>query len=53
MVSEKGLKDPPPPVMVTLAVPVKAQPGNGFGLGEGLALGEGLGLGEGLAWASE
>jgi hypothetical protein len=47
MVSENGLKPPPPPAIVTLAVLVKAQLGNG--LGDGLALGEGLGLGEGEA----
>ncbi len=49
MVSENGLKAPPPPAIVTLAVLVKAQLGSGLGLGEGLALGEGLGLGDGVA----
>jgi hypothetical protein len=51
MVNENGLKEPPPPAIETLAVPVTAQVG--IGLGEGLAPGEGLGLGEGLGvWAS-
>jgi hypothetical protein len=51
MVNENGLKEPPPPAIVTFAVPVTAQVG--MGLGEGLALGDGLGLGEGLGvWAS-
>ena len=47
MVSENGLKAPPPPAIVTFAVLVNAQPGSG--LGDGLAFGEGLGLGEGEA----
>jgi hypothetical protein len=52
-VNENGLKAPPPPVIVTLAVAVGLQPGCGLGLGEGLALGKGLGLGDGLGvWAS-
>lgn len=49
MVSENGLKAPPPAAIVTLEVLVKAQPGIGIGLGDGLALGDGLGL---EAWAS-
>jgi hypothetical protein len=49
MVSENGLKPPPPPAIVTLAVLVKAQLGSGLGLGDGLALGDGLGLGDGVA----
>ena len=56
MVRENGLNDPPPPAIVTLAVLVKAQLGNGLGLGEGLVPGEGLALGDGLgleAWASD
>jgi hypothetical protein len=56
MVSEAGLKEPPPPAMVMLAVPVGTQLGCGLGeglgevpgLGEGLGLGEVPGLGEGL-----
>jgi hypothetical protein len=50
MVSENGLKEPPPPAIATLAVPVTLQVG--IGLGDGLALGEGLGEGLGLGvWA--
>jgi hypothetical protein len=49
MVNEKGLNEPPPPAIATLAVPVTAQLGWGLGLGDGLALGDGLGLGEGEA----
>lgn len=45
MLSEVGLKEPPPPAIVMLAVPVGTQ----LGLGDGLGLGEGLGLGDGLA----
>lgn len=44
MVSEVGLKAPPPPLMFILAKAVATQPG----CGEGLALGEGLGRGVGL-----
>jgi hypothetical protein len=50
MVSEVGLKEPPPPAMVMLAVPVGTQLGCGLGLGDvpGLGLGDvpGLGLGD-------
>jgi hypothetical protein len=49
-VSENGLKEPPPPEIVTLASAIGLQAGEGLGLGE--ALGEGLGLGEGVC-ASE
>jgi hypothetical protein len=57
MVSEVGLKEPPPPAIDMLALPVGMQPGwgLGLGLGEGLGLGDGLALGEGLGlgpWAS-
>jgi hypothetical protein len=48
MDSENGLKAPPPPAIVTLAVLVATQLGSGLGLGDGLGLGEGLGL---EAWA--
>jgi hypothetical protein len=50
MLSEPGLNEPPPPVIVMLALPVGLQLGEGLGLGEGLALGlgDGLALGEGL-----
>ena len=57
MVSENGLKEPPPPAIVTLAAATGLQAGCGLGLGDGLvpgdglALGDGLGLGEGLTWA--
>jgi hypothetical protein len=55
MVSENGLKEPPPPEIVTPAEPVGVQVcglGDGLGLGEKLGLGDGLGLGEGLIpWA--
>jgi hypothetical protein len=46
MVSELGLKEPPPPAMDILAVPIGLQ--LGIGLGDGLVPGDGLGLGEGL-----
>jgi hypothetical protein len=46
MVSEPGLKEPPPPAMFMLAVPVATQLGCGLGLGEVPGLGDGLGLGE-------
>jgi hypothetical protein len=49
MVSEKGLKEPPPPAIVTLVAAAGMQAGCGFGLGEGLVPGDGLALGEGLA----
>jgi hypothetical protein len=62
MVSENGLKAPPPPAIVTLVAATGLQTGIGLGLGEelalglglgdGLVLGEGLGLGDGLTWAS-
>ena len=48
-VKENGLKEPPPPAIVTFAAPVATQVGNG--LGEGLAFGDGLGLGLGV-WAN-
>jgi|GEM_PF-3821413 len=49
MVSEVGLKGPPPPAIVIMAVPIGLQLGLGDGLGEALGLGdgEGLGLGDG------
>lgn len=57
MVSENGLKEPPPPAIVTFAAATGLQTGCGLGLGDGLVpgegLGEALGLGEGLMpWAS-
>jgi hypothetical protein len=55
IVNENGLKEPPPPEMVTPAEPVGVQVcglGDGLGLGERPGLGDGLGLGEGLTpWA--
>ena len=60
MVRELGLKEPPPPAMFMLAVPVGTQlgiglgdglgevPGLGLGDGEELGPGEGLGLGDAL-----
>ena len=47
MVRENGLKEPPPPAMVTLAAASGLQAGVRLGLGEGLALGEELALGLG------
>ena len=50
MVSENGLKEPPPPEIVTFSAATGLQAGctvgEGLALGEGLA--EGLGLGDGL-----
>jgi hypothetical protein len=41
-----GLKEPPPPAIVILALAIGLQ--LGCGLGEGLGPGDGLGLGDGL-----
>jgi hypothetical protein len=46
MVNENGLKPPPPPVIVTLAVATGSQ--FGCGLGDGLGDGEELGPGDAL-----
>ena len=50
MLSEVGLKEPPPPAIDILAelVGLQAGVGLGDGLGEGLVPGDGLGLGDGL-----
>jgi len=48
MLSEVGLKEPPPPAIDILAVAVGLQAG--VGLGDGLGLGEVLGLGEALGF---
>ena len=46
MVNVNGLKPPPPPAIVTLAVAIGSQ--FGCGLGDGLGDGEELGPGDGL-----